>query len=149
MKELHIYCDGSCLRNPGGDGGWAAVMIWGEHRKELTGFESSTTNNRMELSAVLGALYAIKRHNIPIVVFTDSKYVRNGITEWIIRWKRNGWRTSDNQEVKNKDLWVELDAICKRLQPTFKWVKGHNGHPDNERADELAGIAARRQCEQR
>lgn len=142
-KTIRIYCDGSCLRNPGGAGGWAAILLYAGYCRELFGNEKDTTNNRMELMAVIKALSALKRDDVPVEVFTDSKYVRNGITEWVFRWKKNGWRTSAGGDVKNRDLWERLNKLCKRLHPTFNWVPGHSGIPENERADYLAGEAAR------
>ncbi|MGN0916193.1 MAG: ribonuclease HI [Succinivibrio sp.] len=140
MKEVLVYTDGSCLGNPG-PGGYGAILRYGEHQKELSEGYESTTNNRMELMAVIKALSALKE-SCQVVITTDSQYVKNGLTLWIDNWKRQGWRTSTKAPVKNKDLWQTLDKECQRHQITFKWVKGHNGHPENERCDELARQAA-------
>ncbi|MGN0902934.1 MAG: ribonuclease HI [Succinivibrio sp.] len=140
MKEVLVYTDGSCLGNPG-PGGYGAILRYGEHQKELSEGYECTTNNRMELMAVIKALSALKE-SCQVVITTDSQYVKNGLTLWIDNWKRQGWRTSTKAPVKNKDLWQALDKECQRHQITFKWVKGHNGHPENERCDELARQAA-------
>lgn len=133
---VEIYTDGACSGNPG-PGGWGVLMLYGEHEKELTGGEFETTNNRMELTAAIEALKALKR---PCVVdlYTDSTYVKNGITEWIEGWKAKGWRTAAKKPVKNADLWQALDETVKPHTVTWHWVKGHAGHPENERADALA-----------
>ena len=141
-KTIKLYADGCCLRNPG-VGGWAAILIYGPHRKELSGGERETTNNRMELTAVIRGLEAIKKPDLPIEVFTDSQYVRNGISEWIKAWKRREWKTASKKPVKNIDLWVKLDRLSERLGPTYNWIPGHSGIPENERADCLANKAAR------
>jgi ribonuclease HI len=141
-KTIQIYTDGACLRNPG-NGGWAAILLYGPHRKELTGFEKDTTNNRMELMATIHALKSIKKEDIPIEIFTDSKYVRDGITVWIHRWKKNRWKSSSGKQVKNQKLWRELDSLVNKFKPTFNWVPGHSGVPENERADFLAKNAAK------
>ena len=136
-KHVEIYTDGACSGNPG-PGGWGAVLRYGSVEKELCGGEATaTTNNRMELTAPIRALESLTR---PVVVhlYTDSSYVRNGITAWVPRWKRNGWQTTDRQPVKNVDLWQALDALVAVHQVEWYWVKGHNGHPENERADRLA-----------
>lgn len=135
-KVVTIYTDGACSGNPG-PGGWGAILIWGEHRKELSGGEAETTNNRMELQAVIAALDALKGKQA-VSLYTDSNYVKNGITGWIHGWKKNGWRTADKKPVKNIELWQELDAAAARHAISWHWVKGHAGHPENERADELA-----------
>lgn len=135
-KKVTIYTDGACSGNPG-PGGWGAVLIWGEHRKELSGGAPETTNNRMELQAVIEALAAMKRRT-HIDLYTDSAYVRNGITAWIHSWKKNGWKTADKKPVKNADLWQALEAARHLHDVDWHWVKGHAGHPENERADELA-----------
>jgi ribonuclease HI len=135
-KKVTIYTDGACSGNPG-PGGWGAVLIWGEHRKELSGGAPETTNNRMELQAVIEALAAMKRR-AHIDLYTDSAYVKNGITAWIHSWKKNGWRTADKKPVKNADLWQALEAARHRHDVDWHWVKGHAGHPENDRADELA-----------
>ncbi|MEZ5385079.1 MAG: ribonuclease HI [Prosthecobacter sp.] len=139
MKKVVIHSDGGCHGNPG-PGGWAAVLAYGKHRRELKGGVPATTNNRMELQAAIEALRILKEP-CEIDFHTDSQYVRNGIREWISGWKRNGWRTSNKQPVKNADLWRELDAATARHTIHWHWVKGHAGHADNERCDELANEA--------
>ncbi len=134
-----IYTDGACSGNPG-PGGWGVVLKSGRHRKELSGSEPATTNNRMELLAAITALEALKRPSI-VELFTDSQYVKNGIESWIHRWKRNGWRAANKTPVKNAELWQRLDAAAERHDMHWRWVKGHAGHPENERADELARAA--------
>ena len=136
-----IYADGACKGNPG-PGGWGAWISVGEHSKELCGGESITTNNRMELTAVIRALQALKRA-CNVKVYTDSVYVQKGMTEWIDSWKKRGWRTADKKPVKNDDLWQELDAIAQQHNIEWLWVKGHAGDAGNERADALAnqGVA--------
>lgn len=138
MKEdiVDIFTDGACSGNPG-PGGWGAVLRMGSHEKELFGGDPATTNNRMELTAVIRALEALKRP-VTVRVHTDSQYVQKGISEWIHAWKRRGWKTADRQPVKNDDLWRELDALSSRHRIEWHWVRGHAGHPDNERADRLA-----------
>jgi ribonuclease HI len=131
-----IHTDGGCDPNPG-VGGWGAVLRSGRHVREICGGEAETTNNRMELRAAIEALECLKRP-CTVRLITDSQYVRQGITEWMAGWKRNGWRTSDKKPVKNADLWRRLEAACERHEVTWEWVKGHTGVPDNERADELA-----------
>ncbi len=131
-----IYSDGACSGNPG-PGGWGAVLMSGTHRKELSGGEAGTTNNRMELMAAIAALEALKKPS-KVELHTDSQYVKNGITAWIHGWKRNGWKTADKKPVKNAELWQRLEAATKRHEITWHWVKGHAGHEHNERADELA-----------
>jgi ribonuclease HI len=133
---IHIYTDGACKGNPG-PGGWGALLRMGEHEKELFGGEPLTTNNRMELTAVIQALHTLKRP-CSVVVHTDSQYVQKGISEWIKGWKLRGWLTSDRKPVKNADLWRELDEAVSRHQIIWRWVRGHSGHPENERADALA-----------
>ena len=135
-KEVTIFTDGSCEGNPG-PGGWAAILLSGVHRKEISGGEAATTNNRMELLAAIEALAAL---NEPchVELFTDSQYLRDGIDRWVAGWKRNGWRTRDKKPVKNEDLWRRLDVLVGRQQIVWKWVKGHAGHEHNERCDELA-----------
>ena len=139
--RVTIYTDGACSGNPG-PGGWGAILIFGEHRKEMCGGARATTNNQMELTAAIESLDALKFPTI-VDLHTDSTYVRDGITKWIHGWKRNGWKTAAKKPVKNADLWKKLDAAQKRHQISWHWVKGHAGHPENERADELArqGIA--------
>jgi len=135
-KRVCIYTDGGCSGNPG-PGGWGAVLMFGQARKELSGGESNTTNNRMELMAAIEALEALKRP-ISVDLYTDSSYLRQGITEWIDTWKANGWRTAQKKPVKNEDLWRRLDAARQRHDVTFHWVRGHAGDPENEAAHELA-----------
>jgi ribonuclease HI len=136
LSDVTIYTDGACSGNPG-PGGWGAILISGEHRKELNGGEAETTNNRMELTAAIEALNALKRP-CTVALYTDSVYVRDGITKWIHGWRRNGWRTADKKPVKNAELWQALEQALKRHKVDWHWVKGHAGHPENERADELA-----------
>lgn len=131
-----IYTDGACSGNPG-PGGWGAILIYGDKRKEINGGELETTNNRMELRAAAEALNALKRP-VRAELHTDSEYVRKGITEWIGNWKRNGWKTAARKPVKNADLWQLLDEARQRHDVEWHWVKGHAGEPENERADELA-----------
>ncbi len=133
---VDIYTDGACKGNPG-PGGWGALLVYGGHEKELFGGEAGTTNNRMELTAVIRALEALTRP-CRVRLHTDSQYVQKGISEWIHGWKRNGWRTADKKPVKNADLWQQLDAQAARHTVEWLWVKGHAGHPENERADALA-----------
>jgi len=134
--QVTIYTDGACSGNPG-HGGWGAVMISGPHRKEICGGEAQTTNNRMELAAAIAALDALKKPS-RVDLHSDSEYLRNGISMWIEGWKRNGWRTSAKQPVKNVELWQRLDAARQRHEVDWHWVRGHAGHTENERADELA-----------
>ena len=134
--QVTIYTDGACSGNPG-PGGWGAILISGVHRKEINGGEAHTTNNRMELLAAISALGALKQPS-EIDLHTDSEYVRNGISKWIFGWKKKGWKTADNKPVKNVELWQALEAAQQRHKVTLHWVKGHAGHPENERADELA-----------
>jgi len=135
-ETIEIYTDGACKGNPG-PGGWGALLRWGGHERELFGGESSTTNNRMELQAVIEALRALKRP-MQVVVHTDSQYVQKGITEWLRNWKSRGWKTADRKPVKNVDLWQQLDELVGVHDVHWKWVRGHAGHPENERADALA-----------
>jgi ribonuclease HI len=141
VDEVDIYTDGACKGNPG-PGGWGALLRTGRHEKALCGGERVTTNNRMELMAVIRALEALKRP-LRVRVHTDSRYVQRGISEWIGNWKKNGWKTSSKSPVKNADLWQELDRLAAGHQIEWIWVKGHAGHAGNERADQLAneGIA--------
>jgi ribonuclease HI len=142
---VDIYTDGACIGNPG-PGGWGAVLRYGGVEKEINGGESgATTNNRMELMAPIRALESLTR---PVVVrlHTDSTYVRDGITRWLPKWKRNGWQTTSRQPVKNVDLWQRLEAAASRHEVSWHWVKGHAGHPENERADRLAGNGLREAC---
>jgi ribonuclease HI len=133
---VEIYTDGACKGNPG-PGGWGALLIHGAHRKELCGGEPATTNNRMELTAVIRALQSLSRH-CEVDLHTDSQYVKHGIESWIHNWKRNGWKTSDKKPVKNAELWRELDALAAQHRIRWHWVKGHGVNPGNIRADELA-----------
>ena len=133
---INIYTDGACKGNPG-PGGWGALIIEGDIKNGIFGGEANTTNNRMEILAVIMALKAINAVS-EITIFTDSTYVQKGISEWIDKWKINGWRTSNKKEVKNKDLWVQLDTLTAQLKINWIWVKGHSGHSENERADYLA-----------
>jgi len=134
--EVRVYTDGACKGNPG-PGGWGAILQSGEHERELFGGEPATTNNRMELTAVIRALEALRRPS-RVEVFTDSEYVKRGITEWLQAWKRRGWRTADRKPVKNIELWQRLDELAARHRVRWHWVRGHSGHPENERADALA-----------
>lgn len=140
MKEVLVFTDGSCLGNPG-PGGYGAILKYKEHVKELSKGFTHTTNNRMELMAVIVALSSLKEP-CSVTITTDSQYVKNGMTSWLAGWKRNNWVSSTKAPVKNKDLWQNLDKECSRHQISFKWVKGHAGHPENERCDELARNAA-------
>ena len=135
-KVITIYTDGACSGNPG-PGGWGALLMWNGHEKELSGGEAETTNNRMEMMAVIKALEALKGSS-KVELYTDSKYVMQGITEWIDGWKATGWKTASRKPVKNVDLWQEIDALVNVHDVTFHWVKGHAGNEGNERADALA-----------
>jgi len=135
-KTVTIYTDGACKGNPG-PGGWGAWLAYGAHEKELWGGEPLTTNNRMELTAVIQALASLKRSS-RVALYTDSEYVRNGITTWIHGWKQRGWKTADKKPVKNIELWQRLDALAAQHQVQWHWVRGHAGDPGNERADRLA-----------
>lgn len=139
MSEVKIYTDGACRGNPG-PGGWAAVLMTRGTERELSGAEAHTTNNRMELTAAIRALEALKRP-CEIDLYTDSQYVKNGITTWILDWKRRHWRTADRKPVKNVDLWQRLDELVGGHKITWHWVRGHSGHPINERVDALANAA--------
>lgn len=134
--RVDIYTDGACRGNPG-PGGWGAILKYKDHERSLSGAEPETTNNRMELMAAIRALEALKRP-CKVRLVTDSQYVRNGITQWLEKWKRSNWRTANRTEVKNVDLWTRLDDITRRHDIEWQWVKGHAGHPENERADALA-----------
>jgi len=133
---VRIYADGACKGNPG-PGGWGAILRFGDREKELFGGEAQTTNNRMELTAVIRALEALKRTS-EVEVYTDSQYVQKGISEWLPDWKRRGWRTADKKPVKNEDLWRELERLAAAHRVRWHWIRGHAGHPENERADALA-----------
>ena len=143
VTKVEIFTDGACKGNPG-PGGWGAVIRSGAHEKELSGGEADSTNNRMELTAAIRALQALNRP-CEVVLTSDSVYVRDGITKWIKGWLRNGWRTADRKPVKNAELWQELLAATEPHRIRWEWVKGHAGHPENERADRLASDAAGRQ----
>ena len=136
---VYIYTDGACKGNPG-PGGWGAVLKYGNSMKEIKGHAPDTTNNIMELTAVIEALRSLKRP-CNIIITTDSNYVKDGITEWIHQWKKKGWRTAGKKSVKNQVFWKELEIETKRHEIKWEWVKGHSGHPENERADELANLA--------
>ena len=140
MKQLEIFTDGACKGNPG-PGGWGAVIRYDKHEKEISGGNPDTTNNRMELSAAIEAL-KILIEPCHVKLYTDSKYVLDGITKWIHGWQRNGWKNASKQPVRNSDLWHDLIEAVARHQVEWIWVKGHNGHPENERADRLASDAA-------
>lgn len=135
-QTVEVYTDGACRGNPG-PGGWGVLLRYGKSEKELYGGEANTTNNRMELMAAIQALENLKR-NCKVSLTTDSEYVRKGITEWIANWKKRGWKTAAKKPVKNKDLWQRLDKAATEHQVDWHWVRGHTGHPENERADELA-----------
>jgi ribonuclease HI len=135
---IEIFTDGACRGNPG-PGGWGAYLRAGKHEKEIYGGEAETTNNRMELTAAIKALEAVKQPSV-IRLTTDSQYVRKGITEWLEGWKKKGWKNSQRKPVKNSDLWKLLDEQNQRHQVDWQWVKGHSGHPENEKADELANL---------
>jgi ribonuclease HI len=137
-QAVVLYTDGACRGNPG-PGGWGVLMTYGSKRRELCGGEDETTNNRMELMAAIAGLEALKRA-CHVDIYTDSQYVRKGITEWIHGWKKNGWKTSAKKDVKNRDLWQRLDDSIARHGVNWHWVKGHAGHPGNERADALANL---------
>ena len=138
--EVEIFTDGACLRNPG-PGGWGTILRYGRHERELHGGDPVTTNNRMEIMAAIQGLEALTRPS-RVAVYTDSEYLRKGITQWLAGWKRNGWQTRARQPVKNADLWTRLDNAAGGHDVQWLWVKGHAGHPENERADELAGQGA-------
>ena len=140
MKKVEIFTDGACKGNPG-PGGWGALLRMGAHEKELSGGEADTTNNRMEITAIIRALGAL-REPCEVLLHTDSKYVIDGITKWIHGWKKNGWKTAAKKPVVNEDLWRELDAVRSKHHVSWHWVKGHSGHPENDRADQLASDAA-------
>jgi ribonuclease HI len=139
LPKVTIYTDGACSGNPG-PGGWGVLLRFGKHEKELSGGESETTNNRMEMTAAIEALKALKRP-CQIEFYTDSEYLRKGITEWMRGWKRRGWKTAAKKPVKNQDLWRELDIAIQEHQINWHWVRGHAGHRENERVDQLARAA--------
>ena len=136
-KIIEVYTDGACSGNPG-PGGWGAILRWNGHEKELSGGEAETTNNRMEMMAVIKALEAITKKGAAVHIHTDSKYVMQGVDEWLEGWKARGWKTAGKKPVKNQDLWERIDSLIKAHEVQFFWVKGHAGHPENERADQLA-----------
>ncbi len=138
-RNIDIFTDGACSGNPG-PGGWAAILRTGAREKELCGGEDATTNNRMELTAVIRGLEALKQPSA-VTIHTDSRYVMDGTTQWMKRWKKNGWKTADKKPVKNEELWRALDALCERHIVHWRWVRGHSGHRENERADTLARAA--------
>ncbi|MDO5351588.1 MAG: ribonuclease HI [Succinatimonas sp.] len=140
MKKVSLFTDGSCLKNPG-PGGFAAILRYGNAQKEISLGYTLTTNNRMELMAVIKGLNALKEP-CEVTITTDSQYVKNGMTKWLEGWKKNGWRTSNKTPVKNQDLWQLLDTECQRHKLHWEWVKGHDGHPENERCDQLARSCA-------
>jgi ribonuclease HI len=143
LKRVQLITDGSCLGNPG-PGGWAYILRYGSHKKEGYGCASHTTNNRMELTAAIEGLKALKEP-CAVEIVTDSQYVKNGITKWIDNWKRKGWVTGEKKPVMNKELWIELDNLARSHQAIWEWTKGHASHEDNNRCDELANAAARGQ----
>lgn len=143
MKRVEIFTDGACSGNPGA-GGWGAILRYNDVTKEISGGEADTTNNRMELTAVISALSALKE-TCNITLYTDSRYVMDGIEQWIVKWKENGWKTANKKSpVKNVELWQKLDELCQKHEIRFVWVKGHAGHKENERCDELARIEAQK-----
>ena len=139
IKKIVVFTDGACKGNPG-PGGWGAILRYGEHEREIYGAEALTTNNRMELMAAIAALGNLKEP-CEVELTTDSQYVRQGVMTWMENWKKNGWRTSDRKAVKNQDLWQRLDAAAAHHKMLWHWVKGHSGHPENERCDALANRA--------
>ena len=139
MKKVKIYTDGACKGNPG-KGGWGAVLQYGETEKVISGYADKTTNNIMELTAAVEALKLLKEP-CEVILTTDSNYVKNGISDWIFNWKKNGWKTASKKPVKNKELWQKLDSLSKNHSIQWKWVKGHSGHTENERCDKLANEA--------
>lgn len=143
MKHVQLITDGACLGNPG-KGGWACILRFGEHKRELYGSEPHTTNNRMEITAAIEGLKRLKE-TCSVEIITDSEYLKNGITKWIKGWKRNGWLSTDKKPVKNQDLWKALDELVNAHQTQWTWTKGHASHEDNNRCDELATRAAREQ----
>lgn len=144
MKKVRLITDGACLGNPG-PGGWACILRYGPHTKEISGSEPQTTNNRMELTAAVEGLAALKQP-CEVEIVTDSQYLKNGITSWIRQWRKNGWRTADKRPVKNRDLWERLEELAGRHKTRWVWTRGHADHDDNNRADELAREAAMKQA---
>lgn len=145
MKHVQLITDGSCIGNPG-KGGWACILRFGEHTRELYGSDPHTTNNRMELTAAIEGLRRLKE-TCSVEIITDSEYVKNGITKWILGWKQRGWKTAEKKPVLNQDLWVQLDELVAAHKTQWKWTKGHAEHDDNNRCDELANRAAREQIQ--
>jgi len=139
--KIEIYTDGSCLGNPG-PGGWGAILLYKEHQKKISGSNPATTNNRMEMQAVVEALKLIKKESAKVIIYTDSQYVKDGISKWIFAWKKNGWRNANRKLIKNVDLWQELDLEVSKHRVEWVWVKGHSGNHYNEIVDELARKAA-------
>jgi ribonuclease HI len=135
-KAIEIFTDGACSGNPG-PGGWGAILRYRDKEKEISGFRNNTTNNQMEMTAVIEALKMVKEP-CRITIHTDSQYIKNGITQWIKNWKRNGWKTADKLPVKNRELWEAIDELSQKHDIKWEWVRGHAGHPENERCDELA-----------
>lgn len=142
MSDFTIFTDGACAGNPG-PGGWGAIVIAEDRRREMSGFEPATTNNRMEMMAAVQALRTLPPASV-VDLHTDSQYLRNGMQSWLARWKQNGWRTADRKPVKNEDLWRMLDGLAVAHRIRWHWVRGHDGHPENERCDALANEAIRR-----
>ncbi|MBF0543478.1 MAG: ribonuclease HI [Candidatus Riflebacteria bacterium] len=148
LKEVAIFCDGACSGNPG-PGGWGTILRFGETEKELSGFQLYTTNNQMELTACINGLQSLKEP-CKVIITTDSQYLVNAFNKgWLVQWKKNGWRTSGKTPVKNRDLWETLEKLCGNHQIEWKWIKGHAGHPENERCDKLAVIAREQGSSQR
>ncbi len=143
MKKVDLFTDGACSGNPG-PGGWGALLRYGKHEKELTGGAAQTTNNRMEMTAVIEGIAAVKLPRCHVTIHTDSQYVMKGATEYIHGWKKRGWKTADKKDVKNRDLWEKLDSVMQLHKLDWVWVRGHAGHPENERVDELARNAVPR-----
>ena len=139
MKHVQIFTDGACRGNPG-PGGWGAILRFGEREREMQGAEAMTTNNRMEMMGAIAALSAL-RETCRVELYTDSRYLCDGMSQWLANWKRRGWRTAGKDPVKNEDLWRRLDTLAEHHQITWHWVRGHAGHPENERADALANAA--------
>lgn len=140
LKQIQIFTDGACKGNPG-PGGWGAILRMGQHEKEMSGSDPQTTNNRMEMTAVIRALNALTEP-CEVIVCTDSRYVIDGMTKWVQGWQKKGWINASKQPVRNADLWHDLIEACRRHKVSWEWVRGHTGHPDNERADKLASNAA-------
>lgn len=136
MNTVVVYTDGACQGNPG-PGGWAAILQYNDTEKVVSGYEVQTTNNRMELTAAVEALRVLKR-KCSVEIYTDSQYVKQGMSAWIFNWRRNGWRTADKKPIKNQDLWMALDELSQNHEVKWNWVRGHSGHPMNERVDQLA-----------